>query len=57
MKCFQCGRGPSDGITVYRQNAKGETGIWACEKHTKPIEVGLAVDVAIIEAKIGSTKQ
>jgi hypothetical protein len=34
--CFhpQCNRGPgTTGHTVYRINAKGVPGIWACEEH------------------------
>ena len=33
LKCHVCGKGPADGTTVYRQNVKGEIGIWACEAH------------------------
>jgi hypothetical protein len=32
-KCCFCERGPQDGVTVYRVNAKGEAGIWACREH------------------------
>lgn len=34
--CFhpQCNRGPATtGDSVYRINAKGQPGIWACEEH------------------------
>jgi hypothetical protein len=35
--CFhpQCNRGLATGHTVYRINAKGQLGIWACEEHRK----------------------
>jgi hypothetical protein len=36
MVCFhpQCNRGPATtGHAIYRVNAKGQPGIWACEKH------------------------
>ncbi len=33
MNCSVCGKGPKEGVTVYRQNPKGEKGIWACEEH------------------------
>ncbi len=36
MKCFICDRGPTEGITIYRINPKGENGIWACSVH-RPI--------------------
>jgi hypothetical protein len=34
-KCYVCGAGPEDGTTVYRQNEKGQVGIWACGKHRR----------------------
>ena len=30
MSCEQCGRSPQDGITLFRQNAKGQPGRWKC---------------------------
>ena len=33
MKCEICGEGPSQGVTVYRQNPLGEVGRWRCEDH------------------------
>ena len=33
MRCEVCGRGPMDGVTVYRVNPKGEAGVWACKDH------------------------
>lgn len=33
--CCICRKGPREGITVYRINAKGVPGIWACERHLK----------------------
>lgn len=33
MKCEICGMGPIDGVTVYRQNAKGQPGVWRCADH------------------------
>jgi len=35
MKCEICGRGPKDGISVYRQNATGERGRWRCQEHNR----------------------
>ena len=35
IECCICKRGPQQGIAVFRINAKGVTGIWACEKHLK----------------------
>lgn len=33
--CYICGKHPADGFTVYRQNEKGVSGIFACEEHDK----------------------
>lgn len=33
MKCVICQKGPEQGVTVYRINAKGQPGLWACKKH------------------------
>ncbi len=51
MKCFypQCGRkAPKD--TLYRINAKGSSGVWACKEHLKNTDakVGPAVGEIII---------
>mgnify|MGYP001559038871 CR=1 FL=1 len=34
MKCFICELSPRDGISLYRQNSKGQPGLWACREHT-----------------------
>lgn len=33
MRCMFCRKGPMDGVTIHRVNAKGQPGIWACERH------------------------
>ena len=33
MKCEVCGLGPVEGVTVYRQNVRGEVGRWRCREH------------------------
>jgi hypothetical protein len=30
MKCLFCNLGPADGVSVFRINAKGQPGVWAC---------------------------
>lgn len=50
MRCKVCNKGPMDGVTVFRQNKKGEPGVWACEEHSKPIDPALYRDVAAVEA-------
>jgi uncharacterized protein YwgA len=36
MKCEKCGKGPADGVSVYRVNEKGVKGIWRCVNHLEP---------------------
>jgi hypothetical protein len=33
LGCIICGRTMAEGATLYRVNAKGQPGIWACAKH------------------------
>jgi hypothetical protein len=33
MKCVVCHKGPQDGVTIHRINAKGQPGLWACARH------------------------
>lgn len=35
--CMICGKGPHHGTTLFRQNPKGEAGIWACMAHSQQI--------------------
>lgn len=52
-KCHVCGKGPlsSPPVTVYRQNPKGEAGVWACREHnTQPIEPEVEQVVDAIES-------
>jgi hypothetical protein len=49
MKCFVCGKAPWDGFNLYRQNAKGEIGIWACAAHGKPVDDELVHIVAQLQ--------
>jgi hypothetical protein len=32
-RCLFCRKGPMDGVSLYRINAKGEAGVWACARH------------------------
>lgn len=38
MKCHVCGKAPWQGFNLYRQNAKGQPGVWACAAHSKPVD-------------------
>jgi hypothetical protein len=33
MRCVFCRKGPNEGVSLYRINAKGQTGVWACDGH------------------------
>lgn len=45
MHCLFCGKGPAEGVTVFRVNAKGQPGVWACEKHIKQTDA--VIDPAV----------
>lgn len=50
MKCHICHQGPPDGPTIYRMNATGVPGIWACKAHaTQPIDPELLAVVRDLE--------
>lgn len=48
MKCFFCARSPMTGDTVFRINAKGQPGIWACREHTAQTDVAIDPKVKAI---------
>jgi hypothetical protein len=56
MKCVVCGKAPWDGFNLYRQNAKGEIGIWACAAHSKPVEDELVQIVAQLQKANNDSK-
>lgn len=31
--CAVCGKGPHDGVNIFRMNATGQPGLWACNEH------------------------
>lgn len=33
MKCAVCNRGPAQGVSLFRMNATGQKGLWACNEH------------------------
>lgn len=48
MRCQKCGKGPMDGVTIYRANEKVVPGIWRCEVHLDETAFKTASDPAII---------
>lgn len=31
--CLFCRKGPAEGVSLFRVNAKGQPGVWACAQH------------------------
>lgn len=44
MNCGICHRGPAQGISIFRQNPKGEKGIWRCLDHSDE-----KIDIEVLE--------
>lgn len=38
IQCCICRKGPREGVSVYRINAKSVTGLWACGNHVAQID-------------------
>ena len=58
MQCVICKRGPNStpSATLFRINAKGQPGLWACAKHLKqtdapPLDPDLAELARILEGR------
>jgi predicted metal-binding protein len=51
MRCLFCGAGPSAGL--FRVNAKGQPGRWACSKHINQTDSKPDAELADLVAVIG----
>ena len=51
VACHICGKHPGMGVTVYRQNAKGGPGVFACDEHDQRRDAETHRVVAEIEAQ------
>jgi len=58
MHCVICKKGPTTtpSVTLFRINAKGQPGLWACGKHLKqtdapPLDPDLAELTRILERR------
>lgn len=49
MECYVCKKTPAQGTNLYRQNKKGEKGIWACSQHSKPVDGQLTQIVGYLQ--------
>jgi hypothetical protein len=53
MKCIHCKRGLAEGVALFRQNPKGEVGVWACgDCNMTPVDQEI---MDVIEAVQGPT--
>lgn len=48
MHCLFCGRGPAQGVNLFRVNAKGRLGVWACDEHIKNTDASVDAAVKLI---------
>lgn len=48
MQCMFCGKGPAQGVTIFRLNRTGEEGRWACGAHIKNTDVKIDPTVLAI---------
>jgi hypothetical protein len=57
MVCMFCRKGPTgpDSVSLFRVNAKGQPGVWVCQRHIKqtdaPRDEFTETLVAILEGK------
>lgn len=51
-ECAVCGRGPAEGVTVYRMNATGQPGLWSCNEHKDHFDGRIPDDVRAITRAI-----
>ncbi len=48
MKCMFCQKGMAQGVSLFRVNAKGQPGIWACAKHIKQTDAKPDAELAAL---------
>jgi len=54
--CIFCGKGPMQGVSLFRLNAKGEPGKWACREHIKNTDIAVDPTVQRIVDVINPTR-
>lgn len=52
MKCCICQKGPNDVSILYRVNAKGVPGIWACAEHIRQTDGVVPLEISDIVAAL-----
>lgn len=46
--CLFCRKGPAHGVTIFRVNAKGQPGVWACKQHIKQTDATVHPEVQFL---------
>lgn len=57
MECLFCRKGPKQGVSVFRVNAKGQPGVWACAPHSKQTDAAISPDVIAVVSAISNPKR
>lgn len=61
MKCVICQKGPQHGVSLFRINATGQRGFWACRKHRSqtdaPVDPELDRLVDVLEGRAPATPE
>lgn len=56
MKCEICGKGMEQGVTLFRVNELGVTGVWRCREHMEKQPDPIVEDIVNI-IEFGGTKK
>lgn len=57
MKCLFCQKGPAQGVSLFRVNAKGQPGVWACERHIGQTDAAVDPEVRGIADALNPPKE
>jgi hypothetical protein len=54
VNCLFCQKGPAQGVSLFRVNAKGQPGVWACERHIGQTDAAVDAEVRDIAAALSN---
>lgn len=57
MKCAVCDKGPMQGVSIFRMNAKGQPGLWACNEHKDHFDGRIPEDVKEVVSVFENRKE
>ncbi len=57
MNCLFCQKGPAQGVNLFRVNAKGQPGVWACSAHIGQTDAGVDPEVRDIAETLNPRKR